>query len=481
MRRSDVSSGQRGKFSGWLVLAGASAVAVLGARDFAGGWNDGSRLATVEALVDQHTFIIDHSVFVEIPRGANAPRPYSPGNEHLLLAGTGDKMFIGGHFYSDKSPIPAILMAGAYQCIKAFTGLNAHLRPDLFCYWMTVCSSGLAYVVAVWCVFQIGRAVGLSDWNAAFLATSFGSATLALPYSRHVNNHVLLLGVAAATMLQLRRLASDLQSGRHHWLRFAALGTLAGFGYAIDLGSGPILLACVAAAVCWRCGRVPPVGVVLAAALPWLALHHAFNYAVAGTLIPGGAVPDYFRWPGSTFNPQNMTGVWNHSPGHFLVYAAALLLGKRGFIGHNLPLFLLPVAFGQLLRRGARDLPELAFSGMWCAGTWLIYALTSNNYSGQCCSIRWFVPLLAPAYDVLALLLAAHPRFRGHFAVLTAWGGLLAGMMWIEGPWMSHLVPLFWPIQGAALGTCLLMMRGQRLDPQFAAAPTSAAPRARAA
>ena len=37
---------------------------VLSARPYAGSWNDGSRLAAVESLVDYHTWAIDDSIFV---------------------------------------------------------------------------------------------------------------------------------------------------------------------------------------------------------------------------------------------------------------------------------------------------------------------------------------------------------------------------------------------------------------------------------
>ena len=47
----------------WRV---AVAIAIVSARDLAGGWNDGSRLATVESLVDYHTLAIDDSAFVKI-------------------------------------------------------------------------------------------------------------------------------------------------------------------------------------------------------------------------------------------------------------------------------------------------------------------------------------------------------------------------------------------------------------------------------
>jgi hypothetical protein len=126
----------------WLmpaVLAAALAVAAASARPYAGGWNDGSRLATVESLIERHTFVIDESIFVRVP--AEGPSPYPPGDV-LLRRGTQDKLLIGGHFYSDKPPVPALLMAGVYQLTQWSTGLTARAQPDRFCYWMTLTSSG---------------------------------------------------------------------------------------------------------------------------------------------------------------------------------------------------------------------------------------------------------------------------------------------------------------------------------------------------
>jgi hypothetical protein len=79
--------------------------------------------------------------------------------------------------------------------------------------------------------------------------------------------------------------------------------------------------------------------------------------------------------------------------------------------------------------------------------------LTSTNYSGQCCSIRWFVPLLAPAYFALAVLLRDRPAYRADFAILSGWGLVLTAIAWWYGPWIPHLVPGYWPIVGAALAT----------------------------
>jgi hypothetical protein len=438
----------------WLVVVAATGIALVSSRDYAGGWNDGSRLATVEAIVDQHTLAIDESIFVKPSLGQadGAPTPYPKNDPGLMLLGTGDKLLIDRHFYSDKSPVPAVAMAAMYQVWQWGTGLTARDAPDRFCYVMILLTSGLAYVVAVWSIFRIGSFLGLSlCWSLA-LTASFALATVALPYVRHVNNHIMLLGVTAALMLALLQLGAERRAGRVSRSQLLWLGGLTGLGYTIDLGAGPVLLVCTLGVVIAQSRRFGSTLVFLLAALPWLALHHGVNFLVGGTFKPANAVPEYFQWPGCVFSSQTMTGTWNHHDlGHFLKYAAALLVGKNGFLGHNLALFLAVPAIVLLLRRRTRELPEVLFTGLFCGGTWLAYALTSTNYSGQCCSIRWFVPLLAPAYFVLGVLVREVPRLRADFMILSAWGAVIAGLAWSSGPWMRHMVPGYWFLQGGAL------------------------------
>jgi hypothetical protein len=455
---------QHGRWIGGVVVFVATVVAAISARPFAGGWNDGSRLATVECLVDEHTLSIDHSIFVQVP--PSPPYPYAADQSDLLQTGTGDKLLIAGHFYSDKSPVPALFLAGVYQAWQWTTGWTARERPDLFCWVMTFFSSGLAYIVAVWSVYQISRALRLSLAPCLILTASFALATVALPYAQHVNNHILLLGVAAPVFLALLRpsssperkpgclpepcLRGELEAGSP--LNLVLVGTLAGLAYTIDLGTGPVLLAGTLALVIFRTRCVGPVALFLTSALPWLVLHHAVNYAVGGTFQPANAVPEYFLWPGSSFNATNLTGGWQHpSVGHFLWYAIELLASKKGFLNHNPALFLLLPALSLLARRRLAQRPELLLAVAWNVGTWLAYAATSNNASGLCCSVRWFVPLLASSYMILAVLLREFPRFQTDLLVLSGGGLVLAAIMAWHGPWMKHMVPFYWPIVAATL------------------------------
>jgi hypothetical protein len=457
----------------FAALAGgcAALLAALRACPHAGGWNDGSRLAMVEALVDAHTLAIDHSIFVEVPTPPQ-PAPYPAGESVLLRHGTLDKLFIAGRYYSDKSPVPAVLLAGFYQVWQWATGLTARTHPDRFCRAMTLASSGLAYVLAVLAVFVLGGRLRLALPLRLLLTASFGLATVALPYTNHVNNHILLLGVTSWLTVGVHALAEEARRGEVGLVRLVLLGFLVGLGYTIDLGVGPVLLLCTLLLVAACCRRSPlarrasegsfgAVAVVAGTALPWLALHHALNGAVGGTWVPANAVAEYFRWPGSPFSARNLTGGWVHAgPGSFLLYAASMLFGKRGFFGHNLPLFLLLPALGLLLRLRRRR-PEVLWALGCCGGAWLLYAATSNNSSGQCLSIRWFVPLLAPAWLLLALVLRLRSRFRIAFVLLSAWGGLLMLLM-REGPWSKHMVPGFWVIQGMALLSCLWAARSRK-------------------
>src|SRR5438477_12418950 len=73
-----------------LVVALAAAIAIAGIQPYAGGWQDGSRLAMVEALVDHHTWAIDDSIFVT-PTEAHDPYP---ADKPILRKGTPDKLFI---------------------------------------------------------------------------------------------------------------------------------------------------------------------------------------------------------------------------------------------------------------------------------------------------------------------------------------------------------------------------------------------------
>ena len=70
-----------------------------------------------------------------VKTGSNAQKEKEIGFSEFLSdvdqGNVRDVMFIGGHFYSDKSPVPTVLLAGGYRAWRAVGGPAAADRcPD---------------------------------------------------------------------------------------------------------------------------------------------------------------------------------------------------------------------------------------------------------------------------------------------------------------------------------------------------------------
>jgi len=430
----------------WAVAAVAFALAATQARPYAGGWNDGSRLASVESLADRGTFAIDDSLYAA-PRAEAGTAVYAPG----LPAETRDKLFIDGRFYSDKPPLPSVPLAAAYRSLMAAGFPRPAERPDVFCRVVVILLCGASYAAAAGCMWSLGRRAGLAPgWRLAWLA-GFALATVLPAYARQANTHIAQTAAVAGVAVLLGRVADASARGRVAWAALAGVGTLLGVAYNLDFGVGPPLVPAVLAVVAVRTRSVTAVGAAAVAVLPWVAAGHGLNFAIGREwLRPLNMNPAYLAWPGSPFDTANMTGVLRpRGPFGVGVYALELLFGLRGFLTHNLPLLLAVPAAWVVLRRPGRDRAELLALAAWAAAAWALYALLSNNCGGGCVSVRWFLPFLVPGFWVLARLLAERPQFRPDFVALSAWGAVLAAVMWWCGPWRVRMVPAFWPCSGS--------------------------------
>lgn len=457
------------------VVLLAVVLAAVGARPGAGSWNDGGRLATAEAVGEPGTLAIDESVFVRVPPvEPGRPHPYHSTAPIPQVGGTLDRLYIHGRFYSDKPPVLGVAMGSLYRVWLAVGGPTAAERPDLFCLFLTLATSGLAYVFAAWCVVRLGAAAGLTGGTLVLLGVAFAAATVAPVYARHVNGHEPLLGVAAGVCLVLSgATGSGFSRGRA-----LGAGALVGAGYSLDPGLGPGLALCTAIYVVVG-GGLRTVAPLILAAAPFAVAHHALNYVIGGTIAPANTVPEYLAWPGSPFSTANMTGGLKHDPLGLLQYAADLAGGRKGFLTHNLPLWLAPGGAVLLWLRRPAARPVVAFAAGWVLLGGLPYAATSNNWSGVCCSVRWFVPFLAPGFWVLAIVLQELPQYRPDFAWATTGGVVLAALMWQTGPWAEERGLALWPTVGVtALGCGVIRYRAWRRGRTVPLAPAEEVRRA---
>jgi hypothetical protein len=234
--------------------------------------------------------------------------------------------------------------------------------------------------------------------------------------------------------------------------RMLGIGTAVGAAYSIDLGAGPMLFVAIAGLFIAEGLSRRQIACAWLAALPWFLFHHAVNWSIGGTFGPANAVPEYLAWPASPFSANYMTGAWLHpSPSSAVGYALDMLFARKGFLGHNLLLFLPLVALPWLLRSKYPERRIVVAGLFWCVGTWLLYAATSRNLSGPCCSIRWLVPLLVPGFVAVAIILRERPDLRADACILGT-GGLLLGLCMARvGTWYMRVVPGFWALYAATI------------------------------
>jgi hypothetical protein len=435
----------------WVLVALAFAFAAVSAKPYASSWNDGSRLASVEALVERGSFCIDGTVFLQ-PELALDTTPYDPDNP-LLARGTLDKLLIDGRYYSDKPPLVSVPLAAAYRGLMALGAPAPSARPDVFAWVVCVLLSGTGYAVAVGCMWTLGKRAGLTPaWRFAWLA-AFALATVLPAYTRSANSHIAQLGAVAAICVLLGRIADLAAEGRTAWKSLVAAGFITGFAYNLDFGVGPPLVLSVVVVVALRTRSIFAVTVCGFAMLPCVIAGHAINFAIGGDwLKPLNMHREYLAWPGSPFD-ATLTGVLR--PRYFaqFLYTLDLLVGKKGFLTHNPPLLLALAAGALVLKRAGRDRLELLSLSAWCVIGWLMYGVLSKNHGGVGVSIRWFLPFLAPGFWLLAKVLVERPEFRRDFVVLAACGFVLSASAWIVGPWWPRVVPLYWWVFGGSLLT----------------------------
>jgi len=450
----------------WLFAGLAFAIASIGARDQPGGFNDGSRLATTESLIERGTLAIDDSVFVRPPAdlGERGLLPPDPQPIYSLARGTQDKLLVGGRYYSDKPMVPAVLNAAAYRVLIFAGWPRPDDRPDIFTRVSTILMCGIGYAVAVGCMWALGGRVRLRPLWRVFWLASFALATILPAYTRQLNAGMPQLGAVAALALLLARIADGDRGPRI----LALAGCCAGFSFTIDQASGAPLLGLAAVAIALRTRSASATGFFLLGAAPWVVVHEWIHFSIGGVWLPLNMVPEYLEWPGSPFDRSNMTGVVRHTALGLARYVVELLIGAGGFLVFNLPL-LLAVGMGwRVLVHPVPDRFELAAMIAWAAIVVALYAVLSDNYGGYCLSIRWFVPLLVPGFWILGRLMSEWPAFHIDLAVLSAWGLVVSALSWPCGPWLVVDAPNVNAMAWGAVGTwivarlVLLVIRARR-------------------
>lgn len=325
--------------------------------------NEASRYATIQSLVDNHSFIIDNSSFI----------------------GTIDKYFYQGHFYSDKPPILSIYSSFFYAIFKA-VGISFNNHFSLACYFMTLLVVGVMTCFGLVYFYRVMKLLQVDDRWANVVLVITGTATLLLPYSTVFNNHTVS--------------GSLLIIGFYYLLRITESRTYAVLaGLAIAL-AGSIDINCFLFLIFFSFSLVDkPWRIKLAfasTAASVLVVYFILNFYTSGSLVPPAMNQSLWNYPGSAFDQNSLSGLANHADFQDqLIYAFHMLMGRRGLLSYTPILVFSIFAFAAILRdQTCEHRKEYLLIALGSVSYIALYILRSNNYSGAAYGVRWYADLM---------------------------------------------------------------------------------------
>lgn len=393
-------------------------------------WNEYSRLAAVEALVERGTWMIDDTALGRL---------------------TGDRVLLNGHFYSDKPPVFTFVASGVYAVLHRSVGLAFDPQecdpraPTCYCfafqcaqpfdqafYLMTLIMVGVPSALMLALFYKSTGLPGLANLPALILTGVLGLGTMILPYSLVFTNHV---PTAACLLAGLYALVRSRSKNFKRWL-FAA-GFLTASAVTLEFQVGPFLLIFLMVAL-WRHRRSAWL-FVLGALLP-LVLTAALDWWMLGDVLPPQLHTAGYNYPGSALYG---TAGGTHGSADLLEYAFRILMGDHGVLAFT-PVVLWAI-YAVVTVLGRREHPlrgEAIAVGVASLALSLYIIFFTDNFGGQAYGPRWFIAITPPLFFFAAEPALYHTIRRWLiFAALSALS-VFAAWQGAPNPWGPALPPL---------------------------------------
>lgn len=195
--------------------------------------NDRSRWATVSALVEDHTYVIDRQINL---RDTNN-KSYLHTIDMVRHRGDDGKL----HYYSSKPPLLASMVAVVYGGVNMITGLTLTEHP-IYATRVVLMLVNLPLLLIFYAAMLTAiELIGAEDWSRRVLAVFVCFGTLVTPFAISLNNHLPAAAATAVTLAIYLYLAEKIdlsQSGTSrapHWSFWFAGGACAAFTAANEL------------------------------------------------------------------------------------------------------------------------------------------------------------------------------------------------------------------------------------------------------
>jgi hypothetical protein len=239
-----------------------------------------ARLATVQAIVEQHTLAIEGTAF----------------------SSTHDKIAVGAHLYSNQPPMLAVLLSGPYWVIHRL-GWSFDRDPEWVAYLLTLLGVTLPVALSAGVIYRMGRLFELRRPVRAALGLVVVCGSGLISYATVLNSH------ASAATLLLSAFACLFYAtlAKSRWRGFGWLGA-AGLCAALAACIDPpasiflVLLFPVIVALRWpAAARIAGIALYGLGAVGPILLHAKLMKPITGDLKPGLFHPELAA------NPEDAT------------------------------------------------------------------------------------------------------------------------------------------------------------------------------
>jgi len=406
--------------------------------------NDRSRWATIRALGDDGTYVIDDIIF---DKQGNRVRGWHTIDLVRHRGSDGKE-----HYYSSKPTLLTTLLAGEYWVIKALTGATLAEQPAYVARLMLVMTNVLPLAFALVILARLIDRFGTTDWGRILAVAVACFATFMTTFAVTLNNHTvaaisLVVGLAVAVPI--------FETECRAWWRFAAAGLSFGFLAANELPALSLLVL-AGLGLGWKSSSrtliafVPAALVVAVAALGTNVLAHGdwrTPYAHRGV------GDNWYDYPGSYWLPENLRGIdrGEESP---LVYAFNLLVGHHGVFSLTLIWMLSVMGCWMWIRSGDSRQRIIAVTTavitLVVVGFYLTRPQVDRNYGGGTCCLRWLL-WLTPLW-LLTLLPAADWLSQSWWGRAAAIAMLIVSVFSAayaaDNPWSHPWIFDYWTAMG---------------------------------
>lgn len=281
-----------------LVFALLALVGLVTIAPRAGGWNDASRMATIQSIVERGTLAIGGTDFY-----------------------TMDKVFVAGQFFSDKPVTPQLFGALVYAPLSAL-GIELHPGWNLAYYLITLFTVKLLWWLSLIAFFKaLGYTRLARSWRL-WLTVALGVGTLALTWSATFNSHSWAASWMSIGFLFFLKARHGERIARSLFVGGLAFG-LAGGADVATLALPAVFGFSLLLDRRLRRGLWAYLLALVVALAPWLVA----NLAISGSLVPVQLVPAYFLFPGSPWTTDMLTGAQVNSGPFLGTYSLGLLAG----------------------------------------------------------------------------------------------------------------------------------------------------------